>query len=149
RSGGRTIFMCTHDLAEAQKLCNRVGVMGNGALVALGTPEELAHSLQKGVRVEIELAKAPITALLGPRAEMLEAPSSPPSLTWDEATHIAGAWLPTRASIPDLIDSLIASGARIYGVTRQEPSLEDVYFALHDSRESNTPAGDAHPGDEV
>ena len=148
RSGGRTIFMCTHDLAEAQKLCGRVGVMEQGALVALGTPEELAHSLQKGVRVEIELDRAPVTALLGPQMAIPAAPSSVPALTWDEATHTAGAWLPTRASVPDLIDKLVASGARIYAVRRQEPSLEDVYFALHDRREG-IPARGAHPGDEA
>jgi len=134
RSGGRTIFMCTHDLAEAQKLCSRVGVMGEGNLVALGTPEELAHSLQKGVRVEVELDERPGPVLLGPQTETLAATSSVPGLVWDEATHTASTWLPTRASIPGLIDNLVASGARIYGVRRQEPSLEDVYFALHDSR---------------
>lgn len=149
RSGGRTIFMCTHDLAEAQKLCGRVGVMGEGNLVALGTLEELAHSLQKGVRLEIELDEQPGPAVLDPQTESPTATSPMAALTWDEATHTAGAWLPTRASIPDLIDNLVASGARIYGVRRQEPSLEDVYFALHDSREGIPPEGDAHSGGEA
>jgi len=139
RSGGRTIFMCTHDLAEAQKLCGRVGVMGQGALVALGTPEELAHSLQKGVRLEIELDERPGPTLLAPQTETPAPTSFRPTLTWDEVTHIASTWLPTRASIPGLIDTLVASGARIYGVKRQEPSLEDVYFALHDRREGIPP----------
>jgi ABC-2 type transport system ATP-binding protein len=149
RSHGRTVFMCTHDLAEAQKLCSRVGVMEQGALVALGTPEELAHSLQKGVRLEIDLAERPGPTLLGPQTETPAATSSVPTLAWDEATHTASTWLPTSASIPDLIDNLVASGARIYGVRRQEPSLEDVYFALHDSREGIPPEGDTRSGDEV
>lgn len=149
RTGGRTIFLCTHDLAEAQKLCNRVGVMEDGSLVALGTPEELAHSLQKGVRLEIELDERPGPALLGPQTDAPAALTSVPTLAWDEATHTASTWLPTRASIPGLIDSLVASGARIYGVKRQQPSLEDVYFALHDSREGPPQKGGALPGGEA
>jgi ABC-2 type transport system ATP-binding protein len=40
-----------------------------------------------------------------------------------------------REIIPDLIAGLVAAGVRIYQVTPQEPSLEDVYFALHGRRE--------------
>ena len=36
-----------------------------------------------------------------------------------------------RETIPDLIATLVANGVRIYQVTPQEPSLADVYFALH------------------
>ena len=39
----RTVFLCTHNLDEAQKLCDRVAVLEHGTLVALGTPEELAR----------------------------------------------------------------------------------------------------------
>jgi len=123
--------------------------MEKGSLVALGTPEELAHSLQKGVRLEIELDERPSPTLLGTQTETPAPTSSVPALTWDEVTHTAGAWLPTRASIPGLIDSLVASGARIYGVRHQEPNLEDVYFALHDRPEMNPPKEGAHPGDEL
>ena len=36
-----------------------------------------------------------------------------------------------RETIPDLVASLVGAGVRIYGITPQEPSLEDVYFSLH------------------
>ena len=118
-------------------------------MVALGTPEELAHSLQRGVRLEIELDERPGPTLLGPQTETPAPTSFRPTLAWDEATHIVSTWLPTRASIPDLIDTLVASGARIYGVKRQEPSLEDVYFALHDRREGPPPEEGTHSRDEA
>jgi ABC-2 type transport system ATP-binding protein len=35
-----------------------------------------------------------------------------------------------REAIPDLVAALVGAGVRIYGITPQEPSLEDVYFAL-------------------
>ena len=51
---GQTVFLCTHNLVEAQRLCDRVVVINHGELLALGTMEELAKSLFPGVWVEVE-----------------------------------------------------------------------------------------------
>jgi ABC-2 type transport system ATP-binding protein len=126
RTGGRTVFLCTHDLVEAQRLCDRVGVMEEGRLVAMGTPEELARELQQGIQLDIALAEAP--------PETFEHPDLPKmsNLAWDAETGLATVWLPTEASIPKLITALVHTGARIYRVMPRESTLEDVYFALHD-----------------
>jgi ABC-2 type transport system ATP-binding protein len=42
---GTTIFLTTHYIEEAEALCGRVGIMHNGRLIALGTPEELRRKL--------------------------------------------------------------------------------------------------------
>ncbi len=52
---GRTVFLCTHNLNEAQHLCDRVAVMDRGRLLALGTQEELSRTLWSGLRAEIRL----------------------------------------------------------------------------------------------
>src|ERR1043165_4698461 len=44
RREGCTVFLCTHNLMEAQKLCDRVAVMEQGRLVALGTPRSEEHT---------------------------------------------------------------------------------------------------------
>jgi|Deesub1362A_J573_1020465.scaffolds.fasta_scaffold00151_5 ABC-2 type transport system ATP-binding protein len=41
----KTILMCTHYLEEAEILCDRIGIMNNGRLVALGTPKELKEKI--------------------------------------------------------------------------------------------------------
>lgn len=128
RTGGRTVFLCTHDLAEAQKLCDRVGVMEHGRLVALGTPHALARDLQQGVRLEVVL-EAPPPAELQARYHR---PAEGREMLWHEEDHVAAVRLLTRDEIPDLVAALVAVGARIYQMTPQEPTLEDVYFALHD-----------------
>jgi ABC-2 type transport system ATP-binding protein len=128
RGSGRTIFLCTHDLVEAQKLCDRVAVMEHGRLVALGTPASLARELQQGVRLEIVTA-SPLPddvlrgVLLQPEAQQV---------AWSEADHVATMWLPTREAVPDLVAALVSAGTRVYEVRSVEPSLEDVYFAIHD-----------------
>jgi ABC-2 type transport system ATP-binding protein len=56
RDGKHTVFLCTHNLEEAQRLCDRVAVLENGRMVALGSPSELARELWKGMRLEVETA---------------------------------------------------------------------------------------------
>jgi len=126
---GRTVFINTHNLVEAQRLCDRVGVMEHGRLVAIGTPHELARSLVRNVSVEFELAP-------GSAEQAIQALQAMPVLASagqrNGTVVVSGA---EREAIPDLIGALVNAGVRIYQVTPQEPTLEDVYFALHSDAE--------------
>lgn len=51
RDGGRTVFLSTHYMDEAERLCDRVAVIDNGRIVAIGTPEELIASLGRRLRM--------------------------------------------------------------------------------------------------
>jgi ABC-2 type transport system ATP-binding protein len=125
REEGRTIFMCTHNLAEAQKLCDRVAVLEHGRMVALGTPQELAEKVLHRHRLEIEVSAD--TEELA-----IQIMQNQYSLTDIKKTNgILSATGARREDIPALIESLVAAKIRLYRVSPQEPSLEDVYFALH------------------
>ena len=56
---GRTIFMCTHNLVEAERLCDVVGVIDRGRLRALGSPADLARQLWHTTLIEVDLHGAP------------------------------------------------------------------------------------------
>src|SRR5512146_3128432 len=58
RREGCTVFLCTHNLVEAQKLCDRVAVMEHGRLVALGTASELTRQYVRRLDVELEVDPA-------------------------------------------------------------------------------------------
>ena len=121
----RTVFLCTHNLAEAQKLCSRVAVLEHGRLVALGSPGELAHRLGRSQRLEIEVAPEELAAAL----EVLKAALGREEIGPENGKiAVTGA---QREIIPRLVAALVAAGVRVYQVTPHEPSLEDVYFALH------------------
>ena len=130
--GQHTVVLCTHNLAEAQKLCSRVAVMEQGRAVALGTPAELARSLWKGVRLEIELEAATAASAL----DALQRHAQARQVTWDapadEPTGRASLWVSEPAALPDLLAALVHAGGRVYRFAPQEPTLEDVYFALHE-----------------
>ena len=127
---GRTIFICTHNLVEAQRLCHRVAVLEQGKLIALGTPAELAQKFGHRQRLEIEVggdqtarAVETLNKLKGISAETGE----------NHHVTLVGA---AHERIPEIVKALTDSSVRIYRVTPEEPSLEEVYLALHGEQEA-------------
>jgi len=125
---GRTVFLCTHNLVEAQRLCDRVAVLEQGHLLAIGTPAELSHSLFPAVRLIIEFASLP--------ADLANLLSLVPEI---ENSSLEGTLLHLElarsAVIPELVTALVNAGARILRVQPQELSLEDVYFRLQEKKD--------------
>ncbi len=54
---GITIIYTTHDMEEADKLCQRIAIMDHGKIIAEGTPEDLKRKYGDGQRIELELEK--------------------------------------------------------------------------------------------
>lgn len=124
RHSGRTVFLCTHNLDEAQRLCDRVGVIDRGVLRAVGTPRELAKELWQGLWVVIDLRGEPaadvwraIDQVPGLRSHKVE--EGKLLLEMDEEDNIPGAVL-----------AIASAGGRIYSVSPQQYSLEEIYFRI-------------------
>ncbi len=120
---GRTIFLCTHNLNEAERLCDRIGVLNQGKLIALDTPEALRRQLfgqSTLVRLENPAPKliAQVEALPFVRQVTITGDTLDIALT-DGTSHT-----------PDLVAALVGFGARIQQVGEHEHSLEEVYLSL-------------------
>lgn len=127
REEGRTIFLCTHNLVEAQRLCDRVAVLAQGRLLALGTPAELAQQYGRSQRTALVVEPsqvAALPALLSPYwpAHIIEQATGEPG-------HLTIQGIP-QTDIPKLITILVGAEIAIYGVTPVTPNLEEVYLAL-------------------
>ena len=122
---GRTVVMCTHNLVEAQQLCHRVVVLERGRLVEAGTPQALARHLHRDLGIALDVAVDQHEAA---RA-CLEQRFADVRVQVAEERLIAYGL--GREGIADAIDALVTENVRIYAVTPQQASLEDVYFALH------------------
>jgi ABC-2 type transport system ATP-binding protein len=127
RRQGCTVFLCTHNLVEAQKLCDRVAVMEQGRLVALGTPAELTRRYVKRLEVDLEVDPVQIDLALQILGGLPQLVSKAPRRENDTLSlTLAG-----RESIPELLSILLQKGLRVYRLAPQEVNLEEVYFALH------------------
>ena len=124
RERGRTVILCTHFLAEAGRLCERMAVLRRGRLLAIGRPADLAAELWRGESVELDLgapAAGQVLACLRDAPGVLEAE---PSSTG------AVARVDRREAVPALVARLVALDCAVYGVVPRPPTMEDVYFAL-------------------
>lgn len=123
----RTIFLCTHNLVEAQRLCQRVAVLAHGRLLALGTPNELARTLGGGQRVEL-VVEAAQAAAAGEILRRWPGVKRVDQLNGNPGTlQIQGLLQP---DLPRVIAALVQAEIALYSVIPEEPSLEDVYLAL-------------------
>src|SRR5665213_1264961 len=57
KRGRKTLLITTHYIEEAERLCDRVAIVDNGRIIAIGTPRELKHSSAGSTRIEIRLAR--------------------------------------------------------------------------------------------
>mgnify|MGYP006313042037 CR=1 FL=1 len=117
----RGILLCTHNLAEAERLCHRVALLKT-RLIALGKPEELKERLF-GRRVVVTLSHS-IPAL----PENLGLPFVR-GLSLDKNKLYVGVETPERDN-PRLIKRLVELGAEIVYVTEEARTLEEVYLEL-------------------
>jgi ABC-2 type transport system ATP-binding protein len=120
RKEGRTIFLCTHNLDEADRLCDRIGVFKTHLLV-MDTPDRLRSQLF-GHKVVFHLAKA--------QEEMATLVGKLPFV--HEARKVDNKLLVTlddpEKQNPDIIRALVTAGADIQFVGELRHSLEDVYL---------------------
>jgi len=132
---GTTIFLTTHNLAEAESLCHRILILVKGRVVSQGTADEIRRRAEKAKSLSVAFSRA--------------APEK--SLT-DECPAILSASLAEgyyRLEVADLhaaLDQLLAfsrrQGIRILEITTVTPTLEDAFVAILNERSQ---AGDAHP----
>jgi len=121
---GRTVFLATHNLDEAQRLCDRVAVINKGRLLAVGTPQELARDLWSARWVDFELQAEPFSTL--PEALLLM--QGVQEVAPDNrrlSVQIADETL-----IPALVAEVVRLGGKIMRVNAREHSLEEIYFEL-------------------
>jgi ABC-2 type transport system ATP-binding protein len=122
KSEGRTIFLCTHNLDEADRLCDRVAVFKT-RLRVVDTPANLRRQLY-GQTVAIELAEdaAPYLSVL----------AALPSV--EHVAHDGGRLLlkvtDPPADNPAIVRLLVEAGAGVRSVSETSHSLEDVYLQL-------------------
>jgi ABC-2 type transport system ATP-binding protein len=119
---GRTIFLSTHNLAEAEALCRRIAVVKT-RLLAVDSAENLRRRLFKR-RIIIKLAS--VTGDLLDRVSKLPYVRSIEPADNELRLEVADP----DADRPRLIESVIDAGGRVMTVTEEEHSLEDIYLNL-------------------
>jgi ABC-2 type transport system ATP-binding protein len=122
RARGVTLLLTTHDMAEADLLCDRIGIIDHGEMIALDTPRGLRALLpgERGLEVTVAGRADPAAAFapLG-RVEVTRS-------TDEDSTVRVYAEKPLR----ELVAAADSAGLQVDGVRRIEGTLEDVFVHL-------------------
>jgi ABC-2 type transport system ATP-binding protein len=160
RGAGRTIVLCTHNLDEAERLCDRIAFV-RGALLRVDSPSRLrggdGNGGRPGLRVRLVEAPSPaqlaaVAAVAGvtdvmvssaddaapsvaPDAAASRAHDAPRSPERHDRADVADAVLTCRLTdfrrdAPAVVRALVEAGAQIAGVREESRTLEDVYFEV-------------------
>jgi ABC-2 type transport system ATP-binding protein len=117
----RTLFLNTHNLDEAQRVCDRIGIMKT-RLLAVGRPEEMRESLW-GRKTVVQLERLS-DAIVGAVKRLV-----PGTVEARENELVIEVSNPDTEN-PDIVNAIVAAGGRIRFVSDLGPTLEDVYLRL-------------------
>jgi len=125
--GGTTIFLTTHNMDEANRLCHRVGIIRSGRMVALDAPEKLKAAIDRVHLIDVSFDREiPPDALSG-RAGITEVARSGDK--WRITTDNPDA------AVRSLLEASRERGATIISLNTLAPSLDDAFLRLTREKE--------------
>ena len=127
---GTAILLTTHNLYEAEQICDRVGIIQSGTLVAEGQPADLIRQAGEMPRLDLLLRGDLATA---------KAVIGSDGLWWGEVNRDGQFAVAARApegwrSSDALTSALVSQGIVVEEARLREPDLEDAYIAITGSR---------------
>lgn len=118
-----TVFLTTHNLTDAEKLCQQVAVIRAGKLLAVGTPEELRGRSGGGTHAEIYGSGFTQTLLSQVRAR-------PDVKTLTEQNNHLVIEVSNDSAMAPIVSQMVMGGAQIEELRKNKASLEEIFLDL-------------------
>jgi ABC-2 type transport system ATP-binding protein len=124
---GHTVIYTTHQMAEAEELCDRVAIVDRGEVIALGAVQELKAALQRDgvIRISGVIPEAAFA-----QVKRLEHIREAALTTTEGQAELRVVTQQPRLLLPELIHALYDNGALIQDIAPAQVTLEDVFVAL-------------------
>jgi len=117
----RTIFLNTHNLDEAQRICDRIGIIKT-KLLAVGTLDKLRER-QSGRRTIFQVDR--ISELIVAAAKKLGMKN-----VEVEGNKLTIDVIRPEKENPDIVEAILSVGGRVESISEVSPSLEDIYLKM-------------------
>jgi len=127
RTSGRTVLLTTHYMDEAERLCDRIAIVNQGRVIALGTPRELISSLGGEHVIEFTVDDNERSLSISSDS-LLDLPAVSAVRTEDD--RICLSVTEPHVALPALLERLNATNRNLTGLTTRHASLEDVFVKL-------------------
>ncbi len=123
RSSGKTVFLTTHFMEEAERLCDRVAIIDRGRIVALDSPENLIRSL--GIENRVVFALNGNIESIRLKLDHLK------SVTRVESVGVrVVVYGRSNNLVAEVVNFLTSSGIYFRDLRTEQPNLEDVFLTL-------------------
>ena len=126
---GTTMFLTTHYMEEADRLCGRLAIIDQGRIVASGSPAELKHSISSE-RVLVRLGVDGVDGLAGAQEAAERSVRGILGVTGIERTTdgVALSVGDAESAVADVLRCLDGGHVRVTGLSTEKPSLDDVFL---------------------
>lgn len=134
---GKAILMTTHNMFEAEMVCDRVAIIDEGRIIALGTVEELKRMVAKRIAVNIT-ASSPSFNIETLKSRLSNLVGGGLGLSVDDEgrlrVRIISKAGEEEANLAEAVRLLSSLGVKVNRVELEEPTLEDVFITLTGKR---------------
>jgi ABC-2 type transport system ATP-binding protein len=122
KAKGRTVLLTTHYMDEAERLCDRVGIVDHGKMIALGKPRELIASLGGQEVIEIDVVGGALDEVAVGKLPGVHG-----------VRHVGSGFAlaadPLHVALPALVDHVRVAGLSLKRLATRQATLEDVFVA--------------------
>ncbi|MFW9993059.1 MAG: ABC transporter ATP-binding protein [Candidatus Odinarchaeota archaeon] len=121
-----TIFMTTHNLSEADRIADTIGVINKGKLLTAGSPRELKEKLARTNQVAIKLVEYSrdvekgLLTIAGVKNVFPLSEKNQFTVEVEEYSRV----------VPQIVEALVAGGRKVLEIKKLEQTLEDVYMTI-------------------
>jgi ABC-2 type transport system ATP-binding protein len=123
---GTTIFLTTHQIEEANQLCDRVAIINHGRIAAIDTPERLKRAFRRVQSVEVALETLEVSETF--RVSLAALPGVTHSVKMGDKWRLYTE--DPSALLPRVMDYARSHGLRVVSLSTLGPSLEDVFLEI-------------------
>lgn len=127
-----TILLTTQYLEESDQLCNRIGIIDHGKLIALGTPSELRQKIGMSNIIEVSADKDDLQKV----ASVFRRVGLEPQVLTNKVTAPGGSYAIEK--IEKLIKAITSNKIKISNISMHEPTIDDVFLKLTGSEVRDT-----------
>jgi ABC-2 type transport system ATP-binding protein len=134
REEGKTVLLSTHNLQEAQELCDRIAILERGKVIASDTPDNVRHLVIEDRLLKVSVASLIMGSEQGELMKNLENVAGVRGISTevDQARrlHSISMWVAKDMDLSELLRLISGGGLRVLSVNTEEPTLEDAFNAI-------------------
>jgi ABC-2 type transport system ATP-binding protein len=130
RKAGKTVLYTTHYVEEASQICDRIGILHRGRLVACDTPDAIKGIVKKGEVLEIR-----VKSITDAQVEAIKTMDGVVDMASEVEDSVLGQCrlrlhLESIDSLPMVLDFFFKEKIRLIDLRREQPTLEDAFLEL-------------------